>query len=142
VIHQRNDVKKLELFLSARVLIPFYAQCKLYVQYFRAANIDLSRYLFDKRIRALRLVFSFLCPPTPYDVHKKNLVIYDGELPHSFWSGTATMLQRLGAPQEDITRHVGWQSTQMVGLYAPKDKVLGISSSPPTPAALICTMRY
>jgi hypothetical protein len=113
-----------------------------YVQYCRAANIDLSRYLFDKRIRALRLVFSFLCPPTPYDVHKKNLGIYDGELPHSFWSGTATMLQRLGAPQEDITRHVGWQSTQMVGLYAPKDKVLGISSSPPIPAALICTLRY
>jgi hypothetical protein len=75
-----------------------------------------------------------------YDGHtqKKNLGIYDGELPHSFWSGTATMLQRLGAPQEDIARHVGWQSTQMVGLYAQKDKVLGISSSPPT--ALICTI--
>jgi hypothetical protein len=73
----------------------FYAQCKLYVQYCRAAHIDLSTgYLFVKRIRALRLVFSFLRPPPPYDVHtKNNLGIYDGKLPHSFWSGT-TLVRR------------------------------------------------
>jgi hypothetical protein len=105
------------------------------VQYCRAANIDLSTgYLFAKKIKALRLVFNFLRPRPPYDVHKKNLGIYDGELPHSFWSGTATMLRRLGAPQEDIARHGGWQSTQMISLYAPTDKVLGISRSRPTTA--------
>jgi hypothetical protein len=112
------------------------------VQTLRVANIDLSTgYLFAKRIRALRLVFSFLHPPLPYYVHKKNLGTYDSELQHSFWSGTATMLQRLGAPQEDIAHHVGWQSTQMVSFYAPKDKVLGISSSPPTPASSSLNME-
>ena len=68
-------------------------------------------------------------------MYLKELGIYDGESPHSFRSGTAIMLRLLGASKEDVARHVGWQSTQMVDLYTQTDKVLGISSSTPTPAS-------
>ena len=56
------------------------------------------------------------------------LHVNDGESTHSFRSGTAILLRLLGASKDDVVRHIGWKSTEMVDLYTQIDKVVGISS--------------
>lgn len=112
---------------------------RFYVQYCRAANIDLSTgYLFrptSPKGSVLDAPFLASSVHGRLTMYLKQLGIYDGESPHSFRSGTAIMLRLLGASKEDVARHVGWQSTQMVDLYTQTDKVLGVSSNSPTPAS-------
>lgn len=63
----------------------------------------------------------------------KDLGIHEGETTHSFRSGAAILLRLLGANKEEVARHIGWQTTQMVDLYTQTEKVLSIASASPTP---------
>lgn len=63
----------------------------------------------------------------------RMLGIYEGETAHSFRSGAAILLRLLGASKEEVARHIGWQSTQMVDLYTQTEKVMSTCSTSPTP---------
>ena len=146
VIHQRigktlrgRKTRVIPIRLCSNPVICPVKNLRFYVQYCRAANIDISTgYLFRPTSpTGCVLDAPFLASSVHgrLTMYLKELGIYDGESPHSFRSGTAIMLRLLGASKEDVARHVGWQSTQMVDLYTQTDKVLGISSSTPTPAS-------
>jgi len=112
---------------------------RFYVDLCKAAGIDLSHgYLFRPTSPKGSVINApFLAPAvcSRLTTYLSKLGIYEGESPHSFRSGTAIMLRLLGASKEDVARHIGWQSTQMVDLYTQTDKVMGTSSTSPTPAS-------
>jgi integrase len=54
----------------------------------------------------------------------KLLGLYTNETIHGFRGGIAILLSLLGASKDEIAKHFGWSSTQIVDHYTQVDKVL------------------
>ena len=56
--------------------------------------------------------------------HLQDLGIYEGETMHSFRGGCSITLSLLGTTHQDVAKHVGWKSLDMVTHYCEFDKVM------------------
>jgi hypothetical protein len=61
--------------------------------------------------------------------HLTTLKIFDGETMHSFRSGCSITLSLLGASDDDVAHHVGWQSLATARYYTQTRHVMHTSKT-------------
>lgn len=98
------------------------------------AQVDLkSGCLFrvqDKKTKTItnRPVTS-TCMTDRLKMHLKAINLYEGETSHSSRRGCSITLKLLGVPDDDICKHIGWNSNAMLNHYAVEGRILNSSGA-------------
>lgn len=98
------------------------------------AQVDLkSGRLFrvqDKKTKTItnRPVAS-TCKTDRLKMHLKAINLYESETSHSSRRGCSITLKLLGVPDDDICKHIGWNSNAMLDHYAVEGRILNSSGA-------------